>query len=215
MKILVAGLKGGLGKTTSAVNIAVQLAAEGETALIDGDPVSQTAYDHHTVAYTQHGERLPFAVIPWATLDLPEKVASLAGQYAHIVIDIGSGSEALLKAACKAVGTPEPGELLIPVRPNLGELRRIPGTITAAIEAQALSGAVVYPRVLLVDVPTHHLVEDEAVAREFLAANNIPTMAAHVRHSRLYPRQFGRAFTDVGDYAAVYAELRAEVEVAA
>jgi hypothetical protein len=122
----------------------------------------------------------------------------------------------MFKAVIAALGADDAAELVIPCRPNLGELRRIPATMRAASEAQALSGAEVYPRVLLVDVPTT-TPADERAAREFLAAPGrdesgrelppIPTMRAAVRHSVAYPRQFGRSVSHPGEYPAVLDEL--------
>jgi cellulose biosynthesis protein BcsQ len=100
-------------------------------------------------------------------------------------------------------------ELVIPVRPNEIELRRIPATIAAAQEVQDLTGTEVYPRILLVAVDSR--ATDVDAAREFLDANNIPLMQKHVRQGVLYSRAFGHVPPSLGDYADVLDELEKEI----
>jgi chromosome partitioning protein len=55
--ITVAGMKGGVGKTTTAIQIAGNLSERGQTVLIDGDP-NQSAQ-----GWARRGNSLPFEVI--------------------------------------------------------------------------------------------------------------------------------------------------------
>jgi chromosome partitioning protein len=212
MKLIVGHLKGGVGKTLTAVHLAYHLGhTGGRVVLIDCDPGSQSAWDWHALA-GERGEHLPFDVLPFASLDLPRKVDSLAPMYDHFVADVGGGAEEaerMFQSACAGLGRgTDPCDLIIPCRPNLGELRRIPATIAAAQAAQSLTGAVVYPRVLLVDVPTTTR-RDEEAAREFLASAGVPVMDARVRHSVSYPRGFGHQLDGAGEYTDVFVEVTA------
>ncbi|MEU8023711.1 AAA family ATPase [Micromonospora haikouensis] len=204
LAITIGGLKGGIGKTTSAVFLAAALAADGPTLAIDADPQSQSLYDWTQVAIGR-GDPLPYDVIPWATNDLATKVRGLRDRYKHLIIDVGGETSAMFRqATCVAP------ELLIPCRPHPIELRRIPATLASAQEVQQLTGVEVYPRVLLVAVnPT---AGDEAVAREFLATEGIPTMDSRVRVGVGYVRAFGHhPGPALGDYTSVLEELRTEV----
>lgn len=215
MRIICALLKGGVCKTLTAVLICHLLALRGRRVLlIDCDPGSQSAFDWHALALSR-GEPLPFDVLPWASLDLALKLPSLAPHYDDIIVDVGGGAreaEEMFKAACEAMGKDpdNPAELVIPCRPNLGDLRRIPATLEAASATQARTGAALYPRVLLSDVPTT-TPYDEQVAREFLTSSSIPVFTSPVRHSVYYPRMFGRAIDDPRDFCEVFAELCPEV----
>jgi cellulose biosynthesis protein BcsQ len=210
--LTIGGLKGGIGKTTSAGFLAAALSRTGRTLAIDADPQSQSLFDWAQVA-AERGISLPWDCQPWATPDVARKVRMVRDQYDHIVIDTGGETSRLFREAVSVAP-----ELVIPVRPNLIELRRIPATFEAAAEVESVTGTAVYPRVLLVGVDTR--AGDAPAARDFLTTGAtgpdgqpapIPTMQAQVRQSVLYPRSFGTEVDDLGDYADVLAELLAGV----
>jgi len=74
MLITVAGFKGGVGKTTTAVHLACCLAEQGSTLLVDGDP------NRSATGWSKRGE-LPFRVV-----DLMQ-AAMHAPKHDHVVID--------------------------------------------------------------------------------------------------------------------------------
>jgi chromosome partitioning protein len=57
MRLLIMGLKGGVGKTTTAIHLAGALALRGKTLLIDADP-TQGAFE-----WAARGSGLPFDVV--------------------------------------------------------------------------------------------------------------------------------------------------------
>jgi chromosome partitioning protein len=210
LMITVGGLKGGIGKSTTSVFLATAIArrrlrkaASLKPLLVDADPQSQTAFDWAQIALSR-GYTLPWQCLPWATDDLPVKVRGMQDLCSDVVTDVGGETSKMFRASVSVCP-----ELIIPVRPNLIELRRIPATIEAAREVENLTGTKVYPRVLLVCVDTR--AGDADVAREFLAKNKVPVMKAHVRQGVLYPRTFGHIPDDLGDYDAVLNEVNEEV----
>lgn len=74
MLITVAGFKGGVGKTTSAVHLACYFAKKGDTLLVDGDP------NRSATGWNKRGN-LPFKVV-----DLMQ-AALYSPKYEHIIID--------------------------------------------------------------------------------------------------------------------------------
>jgi chromosome partitioning protein len=72
--ITVAGFKGGVGKTTSAVHLACYFAKKGDTLLVDGDP------NRSATGWNKRGQ-LPFKVV-----DLMQ-AALYSPKYEHIIID--------------------------------------------------------------------------------------------------------------------------------
>ena len=74
MIITMASFKGGVGKSTSAVHIAAELAKTGKTLLVDGDP------NRSVTRWASQG-RLPFTVVSEAHATIH------ARHHEHIVID--------------------------------------------------------------------------------------------------------------------------------
>ena len=75
MLITVAGFKGGIGKTTTAVHLACYFSQLGKTLLVDGDP------NRSATGWSKRGAGFPFKVV-----DLMQ-AALYSPQYEHIVID--------------------------------------------------------------------------------------------------------------------------------
>ena len=74
MIITVAGFKGGVGKTTTAVHFAAWMQQRGPTVLVDGDP------NRSATTWARRG-KLPFKVVDERT------AARYAREFEHIVID--------------------------------------------------------------------------------------------------------------------------------
>ena len=74
MIITIAGFKGGIGKTTTAVHLAAYLNKKNSTVLIDGDP------NRSSLTWATQGE-LPFKVVD------ENQAVKVARKFEHIVID--------------------------------------------------------------------------------------------------------------------------------
>jgi chromosome partitioning protein len=203
VRITVGNLKGGVGKTTTAVYLALGLAREGaRVLLVDADPQAASALDWSSCAADW-----PASVVTVAlpTPDLGRQVQAMAGDYAAVVIDTGGESDTLLAAAFMVTD-----HLVVPVTPSAVELRRLPATLEVAARVDAVSP--ILASVLLVKVRpgtrSGGRGEQLGEARTLLDDLDLPVMDAEIRLREMYPAAFGSAPTDLGDYGAVLAELR-------
>jgi chromosome partitioning protein len=200
VRLAVANLKGGSGKTTSAVYLALGLAERGRTLLVDTDP-----YGSALAWSEQAGEagEFPPTVIHWPTRDLARRVGQVAGDYAHVVIDTPPNQDALVRQALLCADV-----LLVPLAPTLLEVARLGPTFDAAAEVEALHPVTI--RVLLVRVRGGtRSARDARLALEAPPPEGLglPTMQAEVHLRESYATAYGQTPADLAEYAAVLAEL--------
>src|SRR5688572_12209066 len=101
MIISIAGFKGGVGKTTTAVHFAAYLQQSAPTLLIDGDP------NRSATTWARQG-KLPFKVID------ERAAARYAREYEHLVFDLKARpDEEDLKALVEGCDL-----LIIPSKPD-------------------------------------------------------------------------------------------------
>ncbi|MDX2270581.1 MAG: ParA family protein [Cyanobacteriota bacterium] len=166
MLITVAGFKGGVAKTTTAIHLACYLSQRGSTLLIDADP------NRSALSWSQRGEGLPFLV-----LDEEAAVGKIA-THRHTVIDTQA--------------RPSPDELedlsthcdllVLPCTPDALAL----DALLLTVEALKPWGSGRY-RVLLSIVPPWPS-GDGAEARTFLKQAGIPTFRGMVRRFSVYQK---------------------------
>ncbi|HEX7120878.1 MAG TPA: ParA family protein, partial [Gemmatimonadaceae bacterium] len=146
-RILVATLKGGPGKTTTAWHLALGLARRGHrVAAIDADPRSQGLDDWYRLAMAGAGVQVAppgmLTVVPWRPVEGRESTG-LVPWVEHIerelsadriVIDTGGEHPEIFAQACVLAE-----QLICPVGPMTGEQRRMPATLAKAAEVDAHS----------------------------------------------------------------------------
>lgn len=179
--IAVAGLKGGIAKTTTAIHLAGVLAHEGQRVLVaDGDRIrTSTAW--------ARGGNLPFTVAPVTAL-------ARARDYDVVVLDTQGGPDntELLEFARTADLT------LLPTTPDIN------GLDGAAQTAEILRSGGISPRsymALITMVRPGGMKEIEA--RRGLKEQSVPVMTATVRISE--------AFRDATNAAVLVKDLRTDI----
>lgn len=198
MRICCGNLKGGVGKTTSSVYLALGLACEGRTLLVDADPEQASAFRWSELA----GDDWPTAcvVVPLATRRLYERVEQLVGDYEHLVVDVGPKNPLMLRQAMALAQ-----HLVVPVAPRPLDLAELPGTFELAAEVDATSPLLA--SVLLVQVRAGTRSASEA--RELLTGDlELPVLTAETHLRESYSLAYGSVPDSLGEYADVLAELQ-------
>ena len=195
MILTVAGFKGGVGKSTTAIHLAAFLAEYAPTALVDGDP------NRSATGWAKRGP-LPFTVVG------EREIARAARGHEHLVIDTPArpSREDLeeLAAGCDLI--------VLPTLPNLLDL----DALMAIVETLRSIGTDKF-RALLTIVPPKPA-KDAEEARAALAEAGLPVFAGSVRRATAFAKaavagcvvrdvKDARAADCWADYAAVGREV--------
>jgi chromosome partitioning protein len=207
--IVVGMLKGGSGKTTSAVMIASRYAALGEEVdLLDGDQTSQSSYDWARQAELA-GNPLGFRVDrhPYVD-DVVEEIRGRRDRGRRVVVDAGGGSAQYLEEVCSIADV-----LLVTLAPSGADARRLDATLRAAERGAARNpeGLDAYVALVRCDYRT------SAPGRwaDQLRDDERPLLDTTIRDLVLYSDAYGHRPEDVGEYEPLLAEVEAELAVPA
>ena len=194
MKITVANVKGGVGKTTTAMFLAAGLARQGRTLLVDADPKGSA------LRWSEQAGDLPFPVIAWPVRDLARRVTQVADGYEHLIIDTGPEQEHLVRQALMVTD-----QLIIPLAPSPIEVDRLGATLTLAAEVEDL-GANLDIQLLLTRVRSG--TRSASDVRASLAGLELPMLTAEIRLLERFAQAHGQAAPEnLCDYWVVLAEL--------
>ena len=136
-------IKGGVGKSTLAVNMAAWLVKEGhDVLLVDGDE-QETASDF-TAWREQTLGNTGFTLVNMTGANLRKQVESMRSKYDHIIIDTGGRDTASQRAALSVVDV-----AMIPFAPRSFDLWTINKVIELIDEIQAIRSQPFTPYVFL------------------------------------------------------------------
>jgi chromosome partitioning protein len=196
--IAVANLKGGVGKTTTAVYLSYLLAARKPTVLVDTDPQGSA------LAWSEAARTFPFRVVappaPYLR-DLARRLPEVTGGGANVVIDTPPGHPEIVRSAALAAAV-----VLIPVSPFAMDLDRL----TATIDLLATLPRADSPEVRVLLTNTRLGTNSLAAARAALQALGMPVLRVGVPRRESIGNSFGTAPADLFLYNAVLDELVGE-----
>ncbi|MEU8379812.1 AAA family ATPase [Streptosporangium sp. NPDC048865] len=199
IRITVANLKGGVNKTTTAINIALGLALSGQSVLlIDADPKNQSCLMWKLGA----GDEWPILlqVLPWATPDLGKRVKAMEGQFQHLVIDTSPQHEDLIQSALTVTDT-----LIIPCQPTPMDTLQLNKTFALAERMDALTEDGIAAVVLFARAKanTNLLRKGREKVRDY----GYPFFATPLYDRVAYAESFGQFPAEFHDYAPLFPEV--------
>jgi chromosome partitioning protein len=199
MRVAIVNLKGGTGKSTTAVHLATGLAQAGRTLLVDADPQGSA------LSWSEAAGAFPFPVVALPVRDLHRRLPALGEGYRHVVIDTPPGDLPLVRSALLAVDT-----VVMPVPPSLMDMDRLRPTIDLMAEVEPLNAATIHVLLTRVRRGTRSAKD----MREVLAELGLPILAAEIPLRESYGAGFGLVPEPGGDYGLVLDEIMAtETEV--
>jgi len=197
VRVVVGNMKGGVGKSTSAVYLACGLARSGRTLLVDADPQGSV------LAWSEEaGVTFPATVIAWPVRDLGRRLEQVAGDYEHLVVDTGPAQEQLLRQALAATD-----HLLVPAAPSLMDVREL-GRVLQMVDDLGPAREVAV-HILLTKVRAG--TSSARDARQGLTDQCLPVLAAQVSLREMYAQSWGTTPAGVGEYDQVLDELTSEL----
>jgi chromosome partitioning protein len=192
MILTIGNTKGGVGKTTLAVNIAIARAAEGrDVLLVDGDE-QRTALTFTELRAEQRGSPGYTAV----ALDGPAirtQVRQLAPKYDDVVIDVGGRNTGSLRAALVVSDV-----VLIPMQPRSFDLWAVDQMAVLVDEAKELNPALRGMLIINAADPVGNDNQDAATALADLPDMTVLPITVGRRKAFPNAAASGRSVTEAG-----------------
>ena len=193
MKIATAGLKGGTGKTTTAVFLAAGLHRFGRTLLVDADP------QRSALIWSEADPIWPFTVVSLPVRDLHRRLVELGRGYDHLVVDTPPADLGIVRSGLMAVDT-----VIVPATPTGLDLNRIRPTMEMILDLEPVHPVNV--GVLLTKVRRGTI--SARGVREVLAEADMPVFDTEIPLAEMYAGSFGSAPFDLGAYDGLIDELK-------
>lgn len=195
MKLAVINLKGGTGKTTSAVYLALGFARQGRTLLVDADPQGSA------LSWSEAAGSFPVPVVALPVRDLHRRLPLLAADYAHVIIDTPPGDTGIVRSALMAAD-----HALLTLTPSLIDVDRLRPTLELIADVEP-----VHPiRLAALLTRVRPQTNTSRAARLVLSELSVPLLEPTITLRETYARAFGTVPDDLAEYTAVLEALSHE-----
>ena len=203
MILTVGNVKGGVGKTTLAVNLAIARTRAGmDVLLIDGDNQA-TALDFTTLRSEQTG-RSDYTVVQLAGAAVRTQVRQLAPKYGEIIIDPGARDTGSFRAALTVSDL-----LLVPVQPRSFDLWALDQVVELVREAREVNDSLRAISVLNATDPSGR--DNQAAAEVLAEAEGIEYLPSLVGRRKVFPNAVSAGLS-VLEYTPRDAKAIAEIQ---
>jgi chromosome partitioning protein len=193
VRIAVVSLKGGVGKTITAVHLAAGFSERGRALLVDSDP-----YRSALRWAEKAGERFPCQVITVPGRSLHWQLPELGRGHDFLVIDTPPNDEAVARSATLAATA-----VVIPVGPSPMDVDRLMDTMELVAEVADSHPVAVHVLITRVRASTRSGRE----IRSTLDALDVRVLDTQVPLREAYTQAFGAPPAPHVDYAGVLTEL--------
>jgi len=193
MILALVSLKGGVGKTTSAMHLAAVMVDDGRDAVVVDADTEQSA-----LRWAAYADNLPFRVVAAEQDGLAQQARRELRAGAYVVIDTPPNNRELLMRA-SMVAT----HVIVPVLPTGLDIDRMMPTLRLLRDAQATRED------LDIGILLTHWDKRKSLAAEASAAlAEYPVFGAKIRDLTRYEQAFGATPTYLVEYAQVYEEMK-------